>query len=117
MRNRKKVWLPDHVIDRMIDTPGCDELICRDRVRVYLGLDDVWALSHHQRLDRFPFLKIVAIGGQRAIRISDLRRFLQWRQIVWNAWDAELLVSPVEVKHYYEEAPRFPDKPPKGYVC
>jgi len=107
-------WPTTEEIDQAVLDEKVDDVISMQRVAAYLGLTGSYPFRFVNA--DFPYLSFFKVGALVAVRISDLRRFLQWRQIVWNAWDAELCVAPLAATLTQEDTKPFtPYVPP--YYC
>lgn len=101
-QNHHDVWLTDDQLDEMIAEEGRDELIPLGRLLAYLGKVDKDALFRYDLSPSFCYINRVIISDVYMFHLADVRRYLKWRAMVWNAWDAELLVAPLTVLHHFE---------------
>ena len=83
----------DHEIDAIIADPTKDDVILGERLAQYLGVTTDW-LKGMNKNGSNPFLKPYPVFTFHVYRLSDVRKLLQWRQMVWNAFEEERMHTP-----------------------
>lgn len=80
-------------IDAMLAKETVDELLTMNEVETYLGLTH-WNLKTLVKNKETKYLKPHTLNRQDVYRVSDLRRYLAWRKMLWTAAEAEKIHAP-----------------------
>ena len=83
----------DAEIDAEISDPKRDDLLTAERLCEYLGITKD-GLKYMIKTAKHPFLTPYRVYQFDMYRISDLRRMLKWRKMVWNAAEMERMHNP-----------------------